>query len=167
MDENLSTSIQSPKSTIPCSPEVIITGSKKKGTRPWYEGAINDYFVCNWKVAYDFTDKNGLRIYIDLQRKSNALSTISCDAVDWTTYLQTSVWGGGGFYKDFAGHAWNSREGNPMELDVPSWDLGKAHSSNSFRKSMLSTNTCNIEKNVYNWQEYPQRKMPPKIIYSQ
>ena len=91
MDENLSTSIQSPKSTIPCSPEVIITGNKKKGTRPRYEGAINDYFVCNWKVAYDFTDKNGLRIYIDLQHKSNALSSINCDAVDWTTYLQTSV----------------------------------------------------------------------------
>ena len=29
------------------------------------------------------------------------LSTINCDAVDWTTYLQTSV-RGGGFYKDFA-----------------------------------------------------------------
>ena len=29
------------------------------------------------------------------------LSTINCDAVDWTTYLQSSV-RGGGFYKDFA-----------------------------------------------------------------
>ena len=34
MDENLSTSIQSPKSTIPCSPEVIITGNKKKAHVP-------------------------------------------------------------------------------------------------------------------------------------
>lgn len=46
--------------------------------------------------------------------ESNALSTINFDFVDWTTYLQTSVRGGGfykdsvdawsGSYKDFASH---------------------------------------------------------------
>lgn len=42
-----------------------------------------------------------------------------------------------------------------------------AHSSNSFRKSMLSTNTCNIENNVYHYKEKCHQKLyiPNKYMY--
>ena len=43
-------------------------------------------------VTVEAIDGSDFNHYIDLQGKSNALSTINCDdAVDWTTYLQSSV----------------------------------------------------------------------------
>jgi len=67
------------------------------------------------------------------------LSTINCDAVDWTTYLQSSV-RGGGFYKDFAVMLRTHRK-NSCCTKLRVETFSKAHSSNSLRKSMLSTNT--------------------------
>ena len=82
----------------------VITG--RGGTRQCWDEHISKsllirrrnswVFVFTGKFCIWFYWQKRLRIYIDLQGKSNALSTINCDdAVDWTTYLQSSVWGCG------------------------------------------------------------------------
>jgi hypothetical protein len=84
---------------------------------------------------------------------------------DLSTNLSLSLWGGDllVFTKDFSGHAWNT-QGKTLKPAVPSWDL--AHSSNSFRKSMLSANTCNMQKECYHWPESPQEIMAQKLCIS-